>query len=138
MTINRRTFLQAAGLSVVGAGLGMTGAGWAFHNDGLPLVQPSYGDIAGLEILGFNDGSFGGLDRRQGWDRVFDFRVIENGNGRFAYCPNQNLGWSVVDASNPRHMRVVFRQPHSTLPDNTQYLDIKGGRRFGRKAKPQT
>src|SRR5712691_4155329 len=124
MAMNRRKFFQTAG---VGAGLSMTGAGWAFHDDGLPLVQPSYGDIAGIEILGFNDGSFKGLDRRQGWDRTFDFKVVENGHGRFAYVPNGGLGWSVVDASNPRSMRVIFRQPHSTLPDNTQYLDIKGG-----------
>ncbi len=53
MTMNRRTFLQAAGLGVVGAGFGMTRAGWAFHNSGLPTIQPSYGDIAGVQILGY-------------------------------------------------------------------------------------
>jgi hypothetical protein len=36
MTMDRRTFLQAAG---AGAGLSMTGVGWAFHDDGLPLMH---------------------------------------------------------------------------------------------------
>ena len=49
--MNRRTFLQAAGLGVVGAGLGMTRAGWGFHDSGLPTIQPSYGDIAGVRSL---------------------------------------------------------------------------------------
>lgn len=122
--MKRRTILQAAG---VGAGLGMTGAGWAFHNDGLPLVQPSYGDIKGLEILGYNDMRLPGALREAGWDQTYDFRVIDNQNGRFAYCPNGAKGWSIVEATNPRAMRVVHRHPHSTFPDNTQYLDIKGG-----------
>jgi hypothetical protein len=135
MAMNRRRFVQAAG---VGAGLGLTGAGWAFHDSdfgisalsGAPYVQPTYGDIAGLEILGFNDMSFGqtsAASRAAGWDQTYDFKVVENGHGRFAYCPNGAKGWSVLDVSNPRRMSVVFRQPHSTLPDNTQYLDIKGG-----------
>src|SRR3990170_6173829 len=132
MTMNRRRFLQAAG---IGAGFGMTGAGWAFHDDGLPLMQPSYGDIAGYQILGFNDGSFLGSDprqdRREGWDRVWEFRVIDTRRGRFAYCGNGPLGWKIIDVTNPRRMRVVHRQPHtatqhSTTSDNTQYIDIKG------------
>jgi hypothetical protein len=126
MAINRRRFLQTAGLSVAGAGVAMTRVGWPFHDDDLPLVQPSYGDIAGLEILGFNDGTFGDLDRRQGWDRVFEFRVVQSRKGSFAYCGNGSLGWSIVDVSHPKNMRVIFRQPHSSLPDNTQYIDIKG------------
>jgi hypothetical protein len=43
--MNRRTFLQAAGLSVVSAGVGMTRSGWTFHKSDLPTIQPSYGDI---------------------------------------------------------------------------------------------
>lgn len=133
MTMNRRRFLQAAG---AGAGLGMTGASWAFHKDGLPLMQPTYGDIAGLEILGFNDMSFPHGSRRAagfpGWDQTYDFKVVDQARGRFAYCPNGNLGWSIVDVTNPRKMRVVWRQPHlvtqhSAAADNSQYLDIRGG-----------
>lgn len=125
MAMNRRGFLQAAG---VGAGLGMTGAGWAFHDSDLLFVQPSYGDIAGLEILGYNDMSFPpGSPRGGGWDQTYDFKVVDGPNGRFAYCPNGANGWSIVDVTNPGSMRVVARQPHSTLPDNTQYLDIKTG-----------
>jgi len=133
MAIDRRRFLQAAG---AGAGLSMTGrASWAFHDDDLPLMQPSYGDIAGYRILGFNDGSFLGSDPRQdrleGWDRVWEFRVIDTRRGRFAYCSNGPLGWKIIDVTNPRRMRVVWRQPHlatehSTTSDNTQYIDIKG------------
>jgi len=138
MSMNRRRFLQTAGagagLSMTG--LGMTGASWAFHDDGLPLMQPSYGDIAGYKILGFNDGSFlgsdPGQDRREGWDRVWEFRVIDTRRGRFAYCGNGPLGWKIIDVTNPRNMRVVWRQPHTVTPhstatDNTQYIDIKGG-----------
>ena len=134
MTMNRRRFVQAAG---VGAGLGLTGAGWAFHNDGLPLQQPSYGDIAGYSILGFNDMRLPGQPRAAGWDQTFDFRVVDQRRGRFAYCPNGGRGWTIVDVTNPRNMRVVWRQPHVPTPespmvapfltDNTQYLDIKGG-----------
>jgi hypothetical protein len=136
--MNRRRFLQTAGagagLSMTG--LGMTGASWAFHDDGLPLMQPSYGDIAGYKILGFNDGSFlgsdPGQDRREGWDRVWEFRVIDTRRGRFAYCSNGPLGWKIIDVTNPQRMRVVWRQPHTATPhssttDNTQYIDIKGG-----------
>ncbi len=131
MTMNRRTFLQAAGLGVVGAGLGMSRAGWAFHNSGLPTIQPSYGDIAGVQILGYTDMSFppgSGHGANAGnWDQTYEFRVIDTPKGRFAYCGNGGNGWSIVDVSNPRRMHVVHRHPHSTLPDNTQYIDIKGG-----------
>jgi len=130
MAMNRRRFLEAAG---VGAGLSITGrVGWAFHDDGLPLMQPTYGDIAGYEILGFNDMRIPGQPRSPGWDQTYEFRVIDQRRGRFAYCGNGAMGWSIVDVSNPRRMRVVWRQPHtatahSTTTDNTQYIDIKGG-----------
>ena len=134
MAMNRRRFVQAAG---VGAGLGLTGAGWAFHNDGLPLMQPTYGDIGGYGILGFNDMRLPGQPRAAGWDQTFDFRVVDQRRGRFAYCPNGGMGWTIVDVTNPQKMRVVWRQPHvptAASPmvapfttDNTQYLDIKGG-----------
>jgi hypothetical protein len=125
MAMNRRRFLQTAG---VGAGLGMTGAGWAFHDSDLPTVQPSYGDISGIEILGYNDMSFPpGSGRAGNWDQTYEFRVLDTSNGRFAYCGNGANGWSIVDVSNPSSMHVVHRHPHSTLPDNTQYIDIKTG-----------
>lgn len=129
MTMNRRRFVQAAG---VGAGLSLTGAGWAFHDDDLPLVQPSYGDIAGLEILGYSDMRLPGSGRDPGWDQTYEFRVIDTRRGRFAYCGNGARGWTIVDVTNPRKMRTVWRQPHtatqhSTTTDNTQYIDIKGG-----------
>jgi hypothetical protein len=104
----------------------MTRGSWAFHDDDLPLMQPSYGDIAGLEILGYNDMRLPRSGRDPGWDQTYEFRVVENRKGRFAYCGNGSRGWSVVDATNPRAMRVVHRQPHSFTPDNTQYIDIKG------------
>jgi hypothetical protein len=134
MSMNRRRFLHAAG--GVGAGLGMTGLGmtgtsWAFHDDGLPLMQPSYGDIAGYHILGYTDMRLPGQPRAAGWDQTFEFRVIDTRRGRFAYCGNGGRGWTIVDVTNPRNMRVVWRQPHtvtqhSTATDNTQYIDIKG------------
>jgi hypothetical protein len=128
--MNRRRFLQAAGL---GAGLSMTGrASWAFHDDGLPLMQPSYGDIGGYHILGYTDLRLPGQPRAAGWDQTYEFRVIDTRRGRFAYCGNGSMGWTIVDVSDPRRMRVVWRQPHtatqhSTTNDNTQYIDIKGG-----------
>jgi hypothetical protein len=135
---NRRRLLKAAG---VGAGLGMSGLGMqaakAFHNDGLPLMQPTYGDIGGYEIIGFNDMRLPGQPRSPGWDQTYEFRVIDQRRGRFAYCGNGGMGWSIVDVTNPRRMRVVWRQPHVPTPqspmvapfltDNTQYIDIKGG-----------
>ena len=131
--VNRRRLLKAAGL---GAGLGMTGIGMnaakAFHNDGLPLMQPTYGDIAGYEILGFNDMRIPGRPREGAWDQTYEFRVIDQRRGRFAYCGNGGSGWTIVDVTNPRKMHVVWRQPHtvtqhSAATDNTQYIDIKGG-----------
>jgi len=125
MTMNRRRFVQAAG---VGAGLGLTGAGWAFH-DG-PLVQPSYGEISNLEILGYCDMGFG--DQPDGsaldpvsnlpWDRTSEFRVVRG----YAYCANYQ-GFSIVDVRDPRNMRSVFRYQHNPVANNTQYIDIKGG-----------
>lgn len=134
MAMNRRRFLQAAG---VGAGLSFTGrAGWAFHDDGLPLMQPTYGDIAGYHILGYNDMRLPGQPRTPGWDQTYEFRVLDTRRGRFAYCGNGAMGWSIVDVGDPRHMRVVWRQPHLPTPaspmagqfptDNTQYIDSKG------------
>jgi hypothetical protein len=134
--MNRRRFLQAAGAACVGAGLGMTRAGWAFHEDG-PLMQPTYGDLAGYQILGFNDMRLPGQPRDPGWDQTYEFRVIDTRLGRFAYCGNGGRGWSIVDVTKPQSMRVVWRQPHvptlesPLMPpfttDNTQYIDIKGG-----------
>ena len=134
MTMDRRRFLRAAGVS---AGLGMAGKSWAFHDDGLPLMQPSYGDIAGYEILGFNDMRLPGQPRTPGRDQTYEFRVVDQSRGRFAYCGNGAMGWSIVNVTNPRNMRVVWRQPHLPTPqspltapfttDNTQYIDIKGG-----------
>jgi hypothetical protein len=67
--MNRRTFLQAAGLGVVGAGVGMTRYGWPFHKSDLPTIQPSYGDIENIQILGYNDMSFPpGSGRTGNWD----------------------------------------------------------------------
>jgi hypothetical protein len=123
MSINRRRLLQAA---AAGAGLGIARLGLAFHDDTLPLVQPSYGDLAGLEILGYNDMRLPGQGRAAGWDQTYEFRVIDTRNGRFAYCGNGQRGWTIVDVTNPARMQVVYRHPHSTLPDNTQYIDIKG------------
>lgn len=133
--MNRRRFLQAAGAACIGAGI--TRAGWAFHDDGSPLMQPTYGDIAGYQILGFNDMRLPGQPRAAGWDQTYEFRVVDTRRGRFAFCGNGARGWSIVDVSNPRKMRVVWRQPHvATLEspltppfttDNTQYIDIKGG-----------
>lgn len=134
MSMDRRRFLQAAGAS---ASLGMTGVGWAFHDDGLPLMQPTYGDIGGYRILGFNDMRIPGQPRSPGWDQTYEFRVIDQRRGRFAYCGNGGMGWTIVDVTNPRNMRVVWRQPHlPTLQspleapfttDNTQYIDILQG-----------
>jgi len=95
-------------------------------------MQPSYGDIGGYEILGFNDMRLPGQPRAPGWDQTYEFRVINQRRGRFAYCGNGGMGWTIVDVTNPRNMRVVWRQPHTVTPhssttDNTQYIDIKGG-----------
>lgn len=129
MVMNRRRFLQAAG---AGAGLSMAGrTSWAFHDDGSPLMQPTYGEIGGYQILGFNDMRLPGQARAAGWDQTYEFRVIDQRRGRFAYCGNGNMGWSILDVTNPKKMHVVWRQPHmatqhSSASDNTQYIDIKG------------
>ena len=122
MTMNRRRFVQAAG---VGAGLAMTGAGWAFHDrlsQGYASLQPGPGELRGLQILGYcdlgipsaPDGSVGG------WDRAFETQVL---NG-YAYCSN-GQGFSIVDVRDPRNMRAVFRHANDPGPDNTQYIDLK-------------
>src|SRR5512139_3428629 len=120
MPMNRRRFVQAAG---VGAGLGMTGAGWAFHDrlsQGYASLQPGPGELRGLQILGYcdmgipsaPDGSVGG------WDRCFETQVL---NG-YAYCSN-GQGFSIVDVRDPRNMRAVFRHANTNpAPDNTQYI----------------
>jgi hypothetical protein len=131
MTKNPRRFLKGVIVAVAAcvAGSGVVGsAAFGFHDDGDRLVQPSYGDIENLEILDYTDMGFG--DAPDGsapdpvtglpWDRVADFRV----QGGYAYTPNYQ-GWSIVDVSNPRNMRVVFR--HKNDPgQNTQYIDIRG------------
>jgi hypothetical protein len=129
MTMNRRKFLQAAG---VGAGLGLTGASSAFHNSffgispisGRPYVQATYGDLGNCQILGHTDMSYGSAGRAGGWDQVYDFKVRDTFQGRFAYCPQGAVGWSIVDVTNPKNMFVTWRQPWDTLPDNANYLAI--------------
>jgi hypothetical protein len=80
--MNRRTFLQAAGLGVVGAGVGMTRYGWPFHKSDLPTIQPSYGDIENIQILGYNDMSFPpGSGRTGNWDQTYEFRVLDTPRG---------------------------------------------------------
>ena len=114
--MNRRKFLQAAG---VGAGLGATGASTAFHNSdfgispisGRPYIQPTYGDVGNVQVLGYCDMSFKGTGKAQGWDQIYDFKVRDTPQGRFAYCPNGAPGWSIVDVTNPRNMFVTWRQP---------------------------
>jgi hypothetical protein len=39
--------------------------------------------------------------------RSYEFRVIDQRRGRFAYCGNGGMGWSIVDVSNPRRMRLL-------------------------------
>jgi hypothetical protein len=122
MAMNRRRFLQTAG---VGAGLGITGGGLAFHDrllQGHLSLQPGPGELRGLQILGYcdlgipsaPDGSVGG------WDRAFETQVM---NG-YAYCSN-GQGFSIVDVRDPRNMRAVFRHANDPGPDNTQYIDLK-------------
>jgi hypothetical protein len=133
VSLDRRSFLKTAGL---GAGMAMTGLGMnaarAFHDEDLPLMQPTYGDLGGYEILGYTDMRIPGQPRSPGWDQSYEFRVIDQRGGRFAYVGNGARGWSIVDVTHPRNMRVVWRQPHtatqhSSTSDNTQYIDIKGG-----------
>jgi hypothetical protein len=129
MTMNRRKFLQAAG---AGAGLGLAGASSAFHNSdfgispisGRPYIQPSYGDVGNVQVLGYCDMTYKGTGKAGGWDQIYDFKVRDTPQGRFAYCPNGAPGWSIVDVTNPRDMFVTYRQPWSFLPDNSNYLAI--------------
>src|SRR5512134_3878812 len=122
MAMNRRRFLQTAGL---GVGFGMAGGGLAFHDrlhQGYASLQPGPGELRGLQILGYcdlgipsaPDGSVGG------WDRAFETQVL---NG-YAYCSN-GQGFSIVDVRDPRNMRAVFRHVNDPGPDNTQYIDLK-------------
>ena len=98
-------------------------------------MQPTYGDIAGYHIARLQRHEAPVSPVLRGWDQTYEFRVIDTRKGRFAYCGNGAMGWSIVDVSDPRHMRVVWRQPHThggppmagQFPtDNTQYIDIKG------------
>ena len=56
------------------------------------------------------------------WNRTAEFRVVKG----FAYCSNYQ-GFSILDVRDPRNMRSVFRYQNQPAPDNTQYIDIKGG-----------
>lgn len=116
MAMNRRRFLQAAG---VGAGLGMTGAAWAFHEHGA-LMQPSYGEISNLEILGYSNMQFRNFAGN--WDQTYEFRV--SANGRHAYTSHQ-IGFCIVDVSDPTNMRVIARRENET-GQRTQYIDLVG------------
>lgn len=121
MAMNRRRFLQTAG---VGAGLGMAGGGLAFHDrmlQGYASLQPGPGELRGLQILGYCDlGINGGDGSVGGWDRAFETQVL---NG-YAYCSN-GQGFSIVDVRDPTNMRAVFRHANDPGPDNTQYIDLK-------------
>lgn len=130
--MDRRRFLHAASAASA-AGIGVAARpSWAFHDEfqETGLLQPSYGEISNLRVLGYTDLGFGSapdgsaLDpaTRLPWDRVAEFRVI----GGYAYCSNYQ-GWSIVDVREPRDMKVVFRYQNQPAPDNTQYIDIKGG-----------
>lgn len=137
MNKDLRRLLRGAAVALV-AGLAGSGVvssnAWAFHDDDQRLVQPSYGEIKNLEILGYTDLGFG--DAPDGsaldpvtnlpWDRTSEFRV----QGRYAYTANYQ-GWSIVDVRNPRDMKVVFRQQNERVAgtdrfQNTQYIDIRG------------
>ena len=129
MTMNRRRFLQTAG---VGAGLAwraraalsITAISGSARSAVAPYIQPSYGDIGNMQVLGYCDMSYKGTGKAQGWDQIYDFKVRDTPQGRFAYCPNGAPGWSIVDVTNPRNMFVTYRQPWDTLPDNSNYLGI--------------
>jgi hypothetical protein len=130
MAMNRRRFLQSAG---VGAGLGMFGGAFGFHDrlhQGFASVQPGPGEIRNMEILGYTQlrmpGDPPGVPGPNGWDRAFETQVL---NG-FAYASHGSTGgagrggFSIVDVRNPRNMKAIFRHVNDT-PDNSQYLDIK-------------
>src|SRR5918994_6471929 len=115
MAMNRRRFLQTAG---VGAGFGMVGGGaLAFHDrlhQGLS-IQPGPGEIRNMEILGYTQlrmpGDPAGVPGPNGWDRTFEFQVL---NG-FAYASHGSTGgagrggFSIVDVRNPTDMKAIFR-----------------------------
>ncbi len=131
-----RKLLRGGASAVVAclAGLGVASSGAsAFHDDGDRRVQPSYGEIKNLRVLGYSDLGFGNqpdgsaLDpvTNLPWDRTSEFRV----QGRYAYTANYQ-GWSIDDVSNPRNMRVVFRQQNERIEgtrfQSTQYIDVAG------------
>ena len=128
MAMNRRRFLQTAG---VGAGLGMAPPLWAFHDrmqQGYASLQPGPGEVRNLEILGYTDMGFGdhpdgsAIDPASGlpWDRSSEFSV----RGGYAYVGNYQ-GFSVVDVRDPTNMKVVFAYQNDPPPNNTQYIDLK-------------
>jgi hypothetical protein len=136
MRLTSKTFVRGVIGAVVACTAGLSlasGTAWSFHDDDLPLVQPSYGDIKNLRILDYTDLGFGdapdgsALDPVTGlpWDRSSEFRV-RNG---YAYVANYQ-GWSIVDVRNPRDMKVVFRQQNERIEgdvfQSTQYIDIRG------------
>ena len=129
MAMNRRKFLkQTAG---VGAGLGLAGAGWGFHDrllQGYASLQPGPGEVKGLKVLGYcdmgipsaPDGSALDPLTNLPWDRAAEFQVRDG----FAYCGNYQ-GFSIVDVRDPGNMKSVFRHANVPGPDNTQYIDLK-------------
>jgi hypothetical protein len=123
--MNRRKFLQVAG---AGAGLGLAGGADAFHDRmglGYSSIQPAPGEIENLRLLGHCDFTFNGVSGKVGgWDRTYEFQY----RGGFLYCSHQ-IGWSIVDARDPRNMKCIWRYANDPGPDNTQYLDIARGDR---------
>lgn len=129
MAMNRRGFLQTAG---VGAGLGVMGvmrAGWALHDEGL-LVQPSYGELEGYTILSYSNMAFNdGGGETQPWDQTFDLQVSPD--GKYAYTSHQQ-GFSILDVHNPTRPRVISRVRHARdMTTNrhivqSQYIDVSG------------
>jgi hypothetical protein len=130
MAMNRRRFLQTAG---IGAGLGMAGGALAFHDrlhQGFASIQPGPGEIRNMEILGYTQlkmpGDPPGVPGPNGWDRCFETQVL---NG-FAYASHGSTGgagrggFSIVDVRNPRNMRAIFRSVNDT-EDNSQYISIQ-------------
>src|SRR5436309_1722990 len=117
MSMNRRRFLQAAG---AGASLGVTGASWAFHDDGLPLMQPSYGDIVGLEILGFNDMRLPGQPRAEGWDQTYEFRVVDQ--RRAGLLTAETAEWGGPSSMSPIRGGCAWSgASHICLPHNRHW-----------------
>jgi hypothetical protein len=123
MAMTRRRFLQVA---AVGTGLGTVGAGLrlptalASHPG---LVQPSYGDLGGYNILSYSNLAFdNGVDWGPNWDKTAEFRVSPR--GEFAYTSNYQ-GFSILDVSNPNRPRVISRVRNSPTVQS-QYLDVSG------------